>query len=131
MAVHYFCKKHHPRCSKYVLNTEYCFEYVSGSVNYFREELHLRFLTGFWIIRLWHKVVFSLGRKSESNYIEWRLLRGVFQKNCFGKLMLSQILISNILLQKRQNNCEILNRSHFKKVETNKWFLRNFWEKPL
>ena len=34
-------------CSKYVLNTDYCFEYVSGSVNYFRKEPYLRCLTWF------------------------------------------------------------------------------------
>ena len=33
--------------SEYVLNTEYCSEYASGSVNYFRKKLHLRCLTGF------------------------------------------------------------------------------------
>ena len=41
LAVHYFSKKRHPRFSKYVLNTEYCSEYVSISVNYFRKELHV------------------------------------------------------------------------------------------
>ena len=46
-AVHYFCKKRYLRCSGYVLNTEYCYEHVSGSVNYFRKELHLRCVTGF------------------------------------------------------------------------------------
>ena len=40
---------------------EYYPEYVSGSVNYFRKELHLRCLTGFWI-RLWYKVVFLFGQ---------------------------------------------------------------------
>ena len=48
---------------------------------------------------VWHKVVFSFGRNSESNYIEWPLLRGVLGKSCFGKLILSQIHIRNILLQ--------------------------------
>ena len=33
--------------SEYVLNTECCSEYASGSVNYFRKKLHLRCLTGF------------------------------------------------------------------------------------
>ena len=48
---------------------------------------------------VWHKLVFSFGRNSESNYIEWRLLRGVLEKSCFGKLILFQIQIRNILLQ--------------------------------
>ena len=48
---------------------------------------------------VWHKVAFSFGRNSESNYLEWRLLRGVLEKSCFGKLILSQIHIRNILLQ--------------------------------
>ena len=43
------------------MNTEYCSEYVSGSVNYFRRELNLRCLTGFWV-RLWYKLVFSFGQ---------------------------------------------------------------------
>ena len=47
----------------------------------------------------WHKVVFLFGRNSESSYIEWQLLRGVLQKSCFGKLILSQIHIRNILFQ--------------------------------
>ena len=33
-----------------VLNTEYCSECASGSVNYFSKELHLRCLTGFLIL---------------------------------------------------------------------------------
>ena len=86
-----FVKKRHPRCSKYILTIEYCSEYVSGSVNYFRKELHLRCLTGFWI-RLWHKVVFSFGRNSESNYIECRV-RGVLEKSSLGKLILSQNIL--------------------------------------
>ena len=52
---------------------------VTGRVNYFRKELHLRYLTGFQI-RPWHKIVFSFGRNSESNYIQWRLLRGVLEE---------------------------------------------------
>ena len=100
-AVHYFCKKHHPRCSKYILNTEYCSEYVSESVNYFHREFHFRCLTGFWI-RLWHKVVFLLGGNCESNYVKWRLLTGGLEKSCFGTLILSQIHIGNIVKQGKE-----------------------------
>ena len=81
-----------------VLNTEYCSEYVSGSVNYFRKKLHLRCLTRFYIY-LWHKVVSSFGRNFESSYIEWLLSRVVLEEICFGNLILSQIYVRNILSQ--------------------------------
>ena len=45
------------------------------------------------------KVVFSFRQNSESNYIESWLLRGVLEESCFGKLILSQMHIRNILLQ--------------------------------
>ena len=41
----------------------------------------------------------SFGRNSESIYIEWQLLRGVLEKSCFRKLILSQIHFRDILLQ--------------------------------
>ena len=85
---------------------------VTGRVNYFRKELHLRYLTGFQI-RPWYKVVFSFGRNSESNYIEWRLSRVVLQESCFGNLILSKIHVRNILSQQRQNNCEIPEKESF------------------
>ena len=48
---------------------------------------------------LWHKVIFSFGWNSESNYLEWSLLSSVLEESCFGNLILSQIHIRNILLQ--------------------------------
>ena len=45
--------------------------------------------------RLWHQVVFSFGRNSESNYTGWRLSRDVLEKSCFGNLILSQIHVRN------------------------------------
>ena len=50
-----------------------------------------------FILDVW--LVFSIGRNSELNYIEWQTLRGVFEESCFGSLILSQIHIRNILSQ--------------------------------
>ena len=56
-----------------------------------------------FILDVWlgfkYKVVFLIGQNSESNYIEWQLLRGVLKENCFGNLILSQIHVRNILSQ--------------------------------
>ena len=66
----------------------------------------LKALTTFarsFILDVWlgfkYKVVFLIGQNSESNYIEWQLLRGVLEESCFGNLILPQIHIRNILSQ--------------------------------
>ena len=59
--------------------------------------------------------MFSFWWNSESKYIEWQLPKSY---------ILSQIHVRIILSQKRQNNCEIPKRSHYRNAESNtkKWF---------
>ena len=76
---------------------------LTGFSRYFRKNLHLRcstvlntslevlttfarsFILDVW--RLWLKVEFSFGQNSESNYMEWRLSRGVLEESCFVNLI--------------------------------------------
>ena len=93
--------KLHLRCSEYVLNTFWVLNTILNTSLVALTTFARSFILDVWLgfRRLWHQVVFSFGRNSESNYTGWRLSRDVLEKSCFGNLILSQIHVRNGLLQ--------------------------------